>query len=175
LGYYSSSEYRIRSSVGFLVRRSSNLLMLRIEAAFSEHELSFSQWTVLMALRDGVARNAAELCREMSHDSGALTRVLDQLVHRGLVERRRNDDDRRSFDLSLTETGRRSAEALVPLVVNCLNRAMENFSVEDIDTLAKLLVKLADGLSCASNAKSDDDRYSIVNTDPDEGLIVVAK
>ncbi len=128
-----------------------------------------------MALRDGVARNAADLCREMRHDSGALTRVLDQLVRRGLVERRRNDDDRRSLDLSLTEKGRRSAESLLPLVVNCLNRAMENFSFEEIDTLTELLRKLGDGLSSAGMAKPDDERHSVANTDPNEGLIIVTQ
>ncbi len=129
----------------------------RVEAAFAQHELTFVQWTVLVALRDGVAHTASELCREISHDSGALTRVIDQLAQRDLIKRSRNGDDRRSFDLALTEVGRRAVESMMPAVVNCLNGAVARFTAEELNELTRLLTKLVDGLSHAAAPRPIDD------------------
>lgn len=142
MSHYSAATYRARSSIGYLVRRAGNLMVSRIEAKFASHEITFVQWLVLMYLRDGLAMTAAEICREMCHDSGALTRVIDQLSDRGLIERRRSTEDRRVVELFLTDAGRRTVESLIPLVVDNLNLVLEGFSATEVETLTRLLTKL---------------------------------
>jgi DNA-binding MarR family transcriptional regulator len=61
-----------------------------MEALFEEQELSFSQWTTLVALHDGRISTAGELAHNICHDAGSLTRLIDQMVKRGLVTRRRS-------------------------------------------------------------------------------------
>jgi hypothetical protein len=58
----------------------------------------------------------------------ALTRVIDQLAERGLLERIRRDRDRRKVDLQLTANGRGVIQSLIPLVVEKLNLALADFS-----------------------------------------------
>ena|SRR5579859_721710 len=140
--HYSPATYRARSSIGYLVKRAGGLMVSRIEAVFASHEITFVQWLVLMYLRDGLATTAAELCRELCHDSGALTRVIDQLSDRGYIERRRSTEDRRVVELFLTDTGRKTVESLVPLVVDNLNLVLNGFSSAEVETLTKLLTKL---------------------------------
>jgi DNA-binding MarR family transcriptional regulator len=65
----------------------------------AEQGFTFTQWVVMMHLRDGLALNARELCVQLRHDSGAVTRVLDQLEARGLVQRERSLEDRREVKL----------------------------------------------------------------------------
>jgi DNA-binding MarR family transcriptional regulator len=151
--HYSPATYKARTSIGYLVRRASNLMVPRIEAAFARHEITFVQWLVLMYLRDELARTPAEICRELCHDSGALTRVIDQLSERGFIERRRSTEDRRSVELFLTEEGRRTVESLVPPVVGCLNAALESFSAEEVGTLTRLLTKLVDALPATPKSR----------------------
>ena len=153
--YYNSQTYRARDSVGYLVRRAGNLMTTRVEAAFADNEITFSQWLVLMKLRDGLATTAAEIARDMCHDSGALTRVIDQLGQRGLIERQRGQEDRRTISLSLTQEGLRTVNALVPMVVGLLNMALADFTHEEATTLTRLLKKLIDGIDAVPAVKAD--------------------
>ena len=147
LKFYKSETYGVRGSIGYLVRRAGNLMTGRVEAVFSKHEITFAQWLVLMNLRDGMASTAAGIARGMCHDTGALTRVIDQLAGRGLIERHRSAEDRRTVELKLTDEGLRMVNSLVPTVVGMLNMALSDFTQEEAQTLTRLLDKLVDGIS----------------------------
>ena len=140
--HYTPDKYRARSSIGYLVKRAHGLMMDRVEAAFIGHDFTFMQWVVLMYIRDELGFTATDICRDYRHDSGALTRVIDQLEVRGLLERRRNDEDRRVVRLYLTEQGRETVESLIPLVVDRLNTALDGFTTSEVSELTGLLGKL---------------------------------
>jgi DNA-binding MarR family transcriptional regulator len=93
--HYRAETYRAKSSVGYLVKRANALVVESVESALAPHGFTFTQWVVMMYLRDGLAPNARDICIQLRHDSGAVTRVLDQLEGRELVCRERSLDDRR--------------------------------------------------------------------------------
>src|SRR3981081_1311321 len=72
-------------------------------------------------LRDGIALHPKDILFPFRHNSGALTRVIDQLAERGLLERIRRDRDRRKVDLQLTAGGRETIQSLIPMVGEKLN------------------------------------------------------
>src|SRR6202171_2067153 len=92
--HYRAERYKARSSVGYLIKRAHSLLIDQLEAAVAGSDITATQWVVLMHLRDGLAINASDLCSQLRHDSGALTRVIDQLQARGLVQRERSREGR---------------------------------------------------------------------------------
>jgi DNA-binding MarR family transcriptional regulator len=99
--------------------------------------------------------NPKDICLQFRHDSGALTRVIDQLAERGLLERVRRDRDRRKVELQLTPAGRETIEGLIPLAVEKLNLALAEFSTAEVHELRRLLVKLNTRLqSTVSPAKT---------------------
>jgi DNA-binding MarR family transcriptional regulator len=128
--------------VGYLIKRAQSLLIDRFEQVLDPGELTFTQWVILMYLRDGMAINASDLCSQLRHDSGALTRVLDQLQARGFVARERSREDRRAVELRLTDEGRRVIELCLPRVVDALNDALGDFSRAEFAELLRLLSKL---------------------------------
>ena len=140
--FYRASDYGMKNSIGYLVRRSANLLMPQMETLFSDQTLSFSQWTALMALRDGDVRTAADLARNICHDAGSLTRMLDQLEERGLVSRKRSESDRRQVALEMTPRGRALIASLMPKVVGLWNELLGDFSHDEIRVLIKLMTRL---------------------------------
>src|SRR5881296_3017539 len=87
--HYSVESFHARDSIGYLVKRTQRLMHDHIEAVFAAQGIAFQHWIVLMSLRDGIATTTAGLCQELRHDSGAMTRLLDQLEERGLIGRRR--------------------------------------------------------------------------------------
>jgi DNA-binding MarR family transcriptional regulator len=144
--HYKVETYRARDSVGFLIKRAYALLLDNFEPAFTVRGFTFMQWVVLMQLRSGLALNLRDISSQFCHDSGALTRVVDQLVERGLVERQRAAQDRRKVDLHLTRAGLKRCEELIPLVVDKLNRALAEFSRPELAELIRLLYKFNTGL-----------------------------
>jgi DNA-binding MarR family transcriptional regulator len=140
--YYRAGNYSMRKSVGYLMRMSVNRVLPQMEALFEDQELSFSQWTTLVALHDGRITTAGDLAHNICHDGGSLTRLIDQMEKRGFVSRQRSEKDRRSVTLALTPRGRALVEALAPRVMNFWNKLLSGFSHAEIDTLIALLTRL---------------------------------
>jgi DNA-binding MarR family transcriptional regulator len=140
--YYTRSTYTMRNSVGYLMRICINRLLPRLEALFQDQELTFSQWTTLVALHDGRITTAGELAHNICHDAGSLTRLIDQMVKRGFVTRTRSDADRRVVSLSLTPRGNSLVEALAPKIMNFWNGLLLGFTHQEVDTLIALLTRL---------------------------------
>ena len=86
------------------MRRCSHLL-------YHKFSLNFSQNRILVLLkREGPMTQKTLMC-QMQIQPGSLSEVLAKVESAGLVERRRCEDDRRNFEIRLTEEGVKQAEA----------------------------------------------------------------
>ncbi len=140
--YYRPGNYTMRTSVGYLMRMAVNRVLPQMETLFEHEELTFSQWTTLVALHDGRISTAGDLAHNICHDAGSLTRLIDQMEKRGFVTRTRSESDRRVVTIALTPHGRAVVEALAPKVMNLWNGLLSGFTHAEIDTLISLLTRL---------------------------------
>jgi DNA-binding MarR family transcriptional regulator len=140
--HYQVSSYKAQLSIGYLVKRAHSLMLDIMEPVIEQRGFSFVQYIVMSSLRDGIAVNPKAICSQFRHDSGALTRIIDQLAERGLLERVRRDKDRRKVELQLTPAGRETIESLIPLMVDKLNEVLTDFSKAEVQEFLRLLVKL---------------------------------
>jgi DNA-binding MarR family transcriptional regulator len=140
--HYQASTYRAQNGIGYLIKRAHSLMLDVLEPVLEKHGFTFVQYVILSWLRDGIALNPRDICFQFRHNSGALTRVIDQLAARGLLERIRRDRDRRKVELQLTAGGRETIEILIPLVVQKLNLALADFSSAEVQEFLRLLIKL---------------------------------
>jgi len=135
-----------RSSIPFLIKQSNSLWLDLTEPALAARGLTFVQYIILVWLKDAVTATSKDICAGYRHDSGALTRVIDQLVERGLVKRTRDNVDRRKVNLCLTPAGSRLIEGSIPHVVTILKTGLCNFSNREVQDFTRLLSKLNAGL-----------------------------
>lgn len=140
--HYRPDSFHLRDSIGYLLKRTQRLMQERIEVRFAEQGCTLQQWVVLMHLRDGLAITVADLCRDLNHDSGAMTRLIDQLESRNLIERRRNSEDRRVIELSITKTGDKLLDELIPTACGMLNETLDGFSRDEVKQLQSLLGRM---------------------------------
>jgi len=140
--YYTPANYAMRNSVGYLMRMCTNRVLPQMEALFADAELTFSQWTTLVALHDGRIKTAGDLAHNICHDAGSLTRLIDEMERRGLVNRSRSEADRRVVSLSITARGRALVEQLAPRVMHFWNGLLTGFTHAEVDTLIGLLTRL---------------------------------
>src|ERR1700679_3964195 len=116
--HYDLSTYKAQMSVGYLVKRAHSLMLDIMEPVIEHRGFSFVQYVVMSALRDGIAMNPKVICTQFRHDSGALTRIIDQLADRGLLERVLRAFDSPKVEPQLTPAGRETIESIIPLVVD---------------------------------------------------------
>ena len=149
--HYSVDTYRSQDSVGYLLKRAQSLILFVMEPVLEVNGFTFLQYLTLVWVRDGVAVNPKDICAKYGHNSGALTRVIDQLADRGLLERVRGDRDRRKVELRLTTDGRAAVNRLIPLVVENLNLILADFSAWEVNEFHRLLLKLNSKLAILSD------------------------
>jgi DNA-binding MarR family transcriptional regulator len=89
---------------------------------------------------------AATLAKRLSYDPGSMTRLLDRLQEKGLIQRTRLDDDRRCIRIGLTEAGRTLAPQLPTAAINAINKSLAGFNAEEHQLLNSLLGRMIDNL-----------------------------
>jgi DNA-binding MarR family transcriptional regulator len=132
------------------------LLRRELERRMAEHGLTDAQWRPLWILKTGTAHTANEIARQLHIDAGAMTRLLDRLECKGLVERLRSESDRRVVQLRLTDAGE-AAVAQVPHVLAGINNdVLAGFSETEWKQLRKLLGRLHTNAAALTSGQADE-------------------
>jgi len=153
--YYTVETLEPGNSIGYLVKRCGGLMTQLAERRFESTSVSFTQWITLMHLSwQEEPVSATQLSKELCHDMGALTRVVDELERRGLVRRERSRRDRRAVELAITAAGRREAEGGKRVIVDLLNELAEHYSTTELDALVSLLQRMLGVLQSAADASA---------------------
>ncbi len=117
-------------------------MLTALDARLERFGLSGMQFAVLKHLADGSASTAAELCRFMQYDTGAMTRILDRLEERGLVRRERSRADRRAVVLKLAPSGRAQLPRLASVASGVLETHLAGFSAAEVAALKGYLGRM---------------------------------
>jgi DNA-binding MarR family transcriptional regulator len=129
------------------LERAVHLVAVHIERAAGDVGVTQAEAHVLAQLDRRGPQTVGELQRSFGHKRSTLTNVLDRLDLRGLIERRLNPQDRRSFIVATTRDGARAARH-VTQVLDSLERKVRNEvtprDVEGISAVADALARLAD-------------------------------
>jgi DNA-binding MarR family transcriptional regulator len=129
-------------SVGHLMGRARASLLAQLDADLERFGLSGMQFAVLKHVTEGTADTAADLCRFMHYDTGAMTRILDRLEEKGLIRRERCREDRRVVYLRIAPTGRAQLARLMPVASRVLETHLAGFSQGEIAALKNYLVRM---------------------------------
>ena len=101
---------------------------------------------VMAKLRDRQPRRQVELAEPLLGDPPNVTRLVDVLVERGLVERNPDPSDRRSWLVQLTPGGWRLATALRRHMIAVRTEVFAGFEDADLRRFERLLDRLDQNL-----------------------------
>ena len=148
---YDSTNYQPSRSIGALLTRVKVewLAALDRELAMDKRlaalEMSAAQYIVMANLAGpGEPKSASDLCKGISYDAGAMTRMLDRLESKGLIRRSRSAHDRRLVHLELTEEGRSAYPRMRDIAMTVANRLLRGFTKSEARQLETLLNRMLD-------------------------------
>jgi DNA-binding MarR family transcriptional regulator len=140
------------NSIAYLLRRCAKLMSQEAERLRYERELTFTQCVALALIQFEIAATAGDIARNLGHNSGAVTRMIDQLEAQGLVARRRESDDRRVVSLSLTPDGVLAVDRFQAVLSGLTERILSGFDPSEVQMLAFLLRRLMGALEAADSS-----------------------
>ena len=141
---YDVRTFRSPEAAGALVALARKAMAEEFERELAPLGLNVAQALAILLLADGRAETAADLSRSLSHDAGAMTRVVDKLESLSLVKRVRGTQDRRSARLELTKEGKTLHPQVIRVQVDTLNRMLRGFTRVEARTLETLLKRIVD-------------------------------
>ncbi|MEW7290234.1 MarR family winged helix-turn-helix transcriptional regulator [Aquimarina sp. 2304DJ70-9] len=124
---------KIHYDFGFLVQK-----------AFGENglDLSKEQWSVLKRLHvnDGQPQN--DLAFITHRDKTSMTRLVNTMESKNLVERKSDENDRRVNRIFLTDHGKEVIEKVRPIMYDLVPAVQESLTEEEIENLIGTLKKI---------------------------------
>lgn len=110
------------------------------------HDLTPEQWSVLARLYEDEGMNQCQLGEKTLKDRHNVTRILNRLEKKGLIERRRSPGDNRSFRIYLTKEGRKVERKLSSITLGQGKLRYKGMSGKEIQLLKSLLEKVLKNL-----------------------------
>jgi DNA-binding MarR family transcriptional regulator len=132
------------TSVTFLLKRLGFAAKESAMKAYEETGLRPYHHAVLLVLAEGSRETQGSIADALGYDRGQLVGLLDELEERGLVERRRDPDDRRRHIVRLTPIGKRTLGRLNAVARRIEDDFLAPLSDGERASLHALLLRLAE-------------------------------
>ena len=147
---YDSTSFQPGRHIGALVSRVKVEMLAALDRELAQDkrlaplEMSAAQYIIVanLAIGPGEPKSAADLCKVISYDAGAMTRMLDRLEAKGLIRRTRSAQDRRLLNLELTEEGRAAFPRMREISMSNANRFLRGFSKAEARQLEGFLNRM---------------------------------
>ena len=157
---YEPQSYEPQKAGGYLLHRVRTEILAAVDRELAADEelgpmdVTSAQFIIISTLSHGGVKSASDLCKGISYDAGAMTRMIDRLEEKGLLRRSRDAGDRRLVNLELTQKGLSAVPRMREASLRVLNRFLHGFTKAEARELESFLTRMLQNASSASAAAS---------------------
>ena len=138
----TSEENQGQGNLGYWIGSLASAFRKGLANELETFDVSPAQWAILEACYTGEANTPSGLARIIPVDTAAISRQLDNLKDKGLIQRRRNARDRRSIRVGLTAAGRDLVPQLMPGVHANNAKFLKGITDEEQTALINIIGKM---------------------------------
>lgn len=132
----------IEKSVGFLLAKAYQRACAIFKERFDAYDLTPQQFGLLGFLWRQDGQSQAELSQRSQIDRTTMGGLVDRLEKEGLVRRAPHPEDRRAYQIFLTEKGKGLEEELSSIAKEVIDRFVSPITAEEHAALLDILDKL---------------------------------
>ncbi len=128
-----------------------------LSAIFAKHgfDLTPEQFLVLDTLWDDGVLSQQELADILKKDKNSVTKLIDALERKRLVERIPDKIDRRLNLIHITELAKSMKDNITDIALDCTNQIIKDIPEEDLNVFVSVLNKMAENMSSSDNNCGD--------------------
>jgi DNA-binding MarR family transcriptional regulator len=135
-------DFELGRFLPYLINRAGARLAVAFSAEIAPHGIGLQEWRVLAALRAQGPCRLGDLAELTSIELSTLSRLVGRMARARLVQRTRENGDRRAVRVDLAAGGRRMVAAIIPLAHEYERMALAGFAPEDADHLREMLSRV---------------------------------
>ena len=141
------AEFQLTRFLPFRLNRLAAEISEQLSALYAERfQIDIPQWRVLATLSAGNDFTAKAIVASTRTHKSTISRAVEALTHRGLIEAVQSQDDKRAYRLRLTSKGRKLFRELEPLVLDFEKKLMDQLGEADGRRLVKAISALEQAL-----------------------------
>lgn len=139
-----SSPSELSAHRGYWLRMVSNAVSQAFARKLAAEDVTVAEWVLMRSLHGSAETTPSSLADQMGMTRGAITKLADRLMAKGLVARKAHEEDGRAHYLFLTEDG----AARVPKLADLADQndaaffsVLDTTDLAALDRLLRLLVE----------------------------------
>ena len=133
-------------SIGHLTSKTSKKIIHYVNSKLEKFDLTTEQWAVLLRLSKQDKINQKLLAALSGKDQPTLTRILDILMRKALIERHPSSEDRRSFSVHITNKGLVLTKKVAPLLEDVFKDLLNDISDEKLNIYTEVLLHIDENI-----------------------------
>jgi len=143
------SNFKLSNSIGHIVNIVANKMKFELEQTFQKngYDMTAQQWMILSIVyeNEGISQN--ELAVKSKKDKTNITRIIEKLESKNLIERIQSDNDKRVILVFATDLGKKTREGLSKLALEVIEKSTLNVSSQEQVVCIQILKKIYANLS----------------------------
>ena len=108
--------------------------------------VKLAEWRVLLHIVSDPGSNATQLAQAIGYDKASISRTVEALRCRALIDDRTNEADARSSHLYVTESGKELYRKIVPLALEQERKLLSQLTQDEAEMLVDLMNRIVAGL-----------------------------
>jgi len=134
--------------IGYYLERTTRIVKLSYLQAFAQLgvDITPEQWVMLDSLYQRNGQSQTELAGDSYKNAPTVSRILDLLEKKGLVERQRFANDRRRYKIFLTKEGQVTVEKVKPAVATLREQGWQQLTDADYSTFLRIMNQIFENL-----------------------------
>lgn len=114
-------------------------------------DITPEQFSVLFQLYKDDGIKQKELAARTFKDQPTMTRILDVLLRKGLIQKEMCDSDRRAFLITITKNGKALMDQAIPAEEKAIAQVFEGFDSTQLEQLKQMLLQCCENIQRHTN------------------------
>jgi DNA-binding MarR family transcriptional regulator len=121
------------------------------QAEMASYDLTARQYAVLFALAHSEGLSQSKLVDATGIDRSTMADIVRRMLKKGIVQRKRDKEDARAYDVKITEEGTRLFKTVTPIVNRIEEKLLSSLSGKRVDEFIESLSTIVGSTTPASN------------------------
>lgn len=133
---------KLQDLIGYLIHSNDLKMTNYFTKKLKPYNVTPEQWSIISILSKDIPITQKNLAKMLSKNQTTITRLIQLLERKELVEKVYNSTDKRSQNITLSKKGDELKEILIPIVKEANIHVTSNLNDKEVEYLKLLLQKL---------------------------------